>query len=228
MNPKVRPVFWVLLGGAVLLAWAVSRKKAPAPPAIPPPVPESGDVPREIVQSLGDATNQTYIVRKLFGAVSTELPDLSFKAREIIVAHALLESGWNVGKPARNANNWWNIVAGTQWTGGVYTVVNGDRSYTKITCTRQNRPMDRKDSGGRAYCVIDQNWRRYPTVNAAVQDYWALLGKPDYRPARDALERGDVTAFASLLRQGGYYDGPLADYTKTLRDLVSSVDRRLY
>lgn len=223
MNKRVRPIFWVVLGGAVLLAWVVSKRRSDTEaPKDAPSRPESLPAP-EIITTLGTTTDQVLIIRKLFAAVASELPDIPFKAKVLVVAQALLESGWNTGRAAINANNWFNINAGG-WSGPVYVAVNGDISYTKATCDKQGRPMNKKDSKGRLYCVIDQKWRKYATVNESVRDWWKLMQQSRFDSARSGLMNGDIQTFASGLRTARYYDAPLSDYVAGLKARVRRIN----
>lgn len=224
-QPIVRPVFWWALGGAVLLFLIVRRRDVKKAAVNAGRAVEDGA--REIVATLSDITDKVTIVRRLFVAVSSELPQLPFKSRAMIVAQALSESGWNTGAAARNGNNWFNIIATPAWTGETWVAVNGDRSYTPSTCKKLDRPMSKKDAKGRAYCLIDQTWRKYPTINDAVRDYWRVLSQSRYNAARAALEAGDIDNFAAKLREGGYYDAPLEEYRANLNSLVASVTKRL-
>ena len=223
--PTVRPIFWWLLGGAGLLL-LMSRRTAveqAAEKVVETAIAEG----KELIQTLTDVKDRVLIVRGLYAAVDAELPQLPLKSKVIIVAQAITESGWNEGKAAKNGNNWFNIIATPSWPGETWVAVNGDRSYTASTCKSLNRPMSSKDAKGRPYCKIDQKWRKYPTVNAAVADYWAVLGQSRYLPARAALESGDIDTFSAKLREGGYYDAPLEEYRSNLNSLVKSVISRL-
>jgi hypothetical protein len=228
-TPAVRPVFLWLFGGAVAAFLLLRRKDVAAvtEQAVEKAI-ESG---KAVIGTLRDVKDQVLLVRGLYAAVDAELPNLPTKSKVIIVAQALHESGWNKGRAALNANNWWNITAGPAWKGPTFLAIDGDRSYETSDCTRLKRPMTFKDEKGRSYCKIDQLWRKYATLNEAVRDYWDFLGpnqnRGRYLVARTALEAGDATAFVRELKKAGYYTADQTEYTTAINNLVSSVNRRL-
>lgn len=235
-NPEVRPVFWWLLGGAGLLFLLSKRKTVEsaaeqAGQAVQQAAETVGSAVKEIVTDLQGVVDKYVIAKKLKAAIDSELPNLSEDSKLIMLAQAISENGWNVGRAAVNANNFWNITAGPAWSGAVWLDVNGDKSYTVETCQNQGRPMSYSDSKGKAYCKIDQKWRKYPTINAAVVDYWDFLGpnqnRGRYVTARKALEAGNVDLFVSELRKAGYYDAPLDDYRKLVFGVFNSLGKYL-
>ena len=134
------------------------------------------------------------------------------RSRWLVCAHAAYESGWGTSFAFRHALNPFNITAGPYWHGGTVVQANGDTEYTP---------------DGKYVGRITQTWRMYPTVDAALEDYWSLLGWPRYLPARDALERGDVEIFAHFLGPtagkdwrgnplGGFYTLPEKAYAAGL------------
>jgi flagellar protein FlgJ len=72
--------------------------------------------------------------------------------------------------------------------------------------------------GGADVKLVD-GFRAYATPAQGASDYLALLDTR-YKGAMAAAERGDVTGFASALKDRGYYTAPLADYSAALRHLA--------
>lgn len=165
-------------------------------------------------------------VRALEGVVARELPQLSPAARELLVAHAALESGFGVARAAVRGHNPFNVIGGrvarpldlaspgqvTQtWPGEVWVDVGGD-----------------KDGQGRP---ITQVWRVYADDGAAVRGQWELLSRATplpglagaYRAARDALVTGDVSSYAWRLHAAGYYELAPALYTAKLTAALAVV-----
>lgn len=161
--------------------------------------------------------------RAFFDAVGRTLPHLSREARLLVLAHAGFESGWGQGRAARKGNNVFNVTAGSGWTGETWTDVNGDKAYNKATCEAQGRPMTLQPNGLMA-CVVDQVWRIYPGVEGAIEDYWRLLGSR-YPLARAALEAVDIPTFSLRLREKGYYQAPLVEYSDTLAAVYKTATR---
>lgn len=175
-----------------------------------------------LVGSLANMLTQPLWAKGLYDVLTLELPNVSVTGRLTMVAHGAYESGWGKSTASKLANNFWNITSGGSWSGPVLVEPNSDRSYSPTECKRLNRPMTTQ-SNGKLACRIDQTWRRYPTVNAAVRDYWQFLNK--YPGAKQALTVGDVAAFAQQLGAGGYYTLPVEEYTRTLVAVVATAKR---
>lgn len=139
------------------------------------------------------------------------LPDAG---RWLLCAHAAYESGWGTSKAFRHGLNFGNITAGPHWHGQVYEDTDGDTAY---------------DAQGKYLGRITQVWRCYPTVGAAIEDYWVTLGWPRYIAARDALERGELGPFCHYLGpsaprgMGGYYTLPEKQYAAGLGSVLQRV-----
>jgi hypothetical protein len=123
---------------------------------------------------------------------------LSTPARNLLCAHAALECGWGTSFAFRKGLNAFSITAGPHWHGAV--VAGGDLEYVAGA-----KPTAKPRA-------ITQLWRVYPTVGAAIEDAWAFLGWPRYKPARDALERGEAAEYVARLHDGGYFTLPSAQY----------------
>jgi hypothetical protein len=224
-SPAVRPVFWWLLGGAALALVFAKRKTITG--TAQTVIEETRETVKDVIENLTGITDKYVIAKSLYKAIDSELPTLPRASKLMIMAQAITESGWNIGRAAKNANNWWNVTAGSSWGGEVWVDVNGDKSYTVENCRRLNRPMSYEDSKGRKYCKIDQTWRKYATINDAVKDYWALLSWTKYAAAKQALVAGDTETFVSELRKAGYYDAPLEDYRSLVFGILGSIDKYL-
>lgn len=139
------------------------------------------------VASAGAAASEW--LQDMRAAVAEELPQLGAAARALVVAHAAYESGFGRGRAAVRGFNVFNITAGSAWTGASWVDVGGD------TDGEGNR--------------ITQTWRAYPSLRAAVADYWSFLGPTQnrgrYLSARSALQAGDLEGFARALSAAGYF-----------------------
>ena len=165
--------------------------------------------------------------KTMYSAVERVLPDVPVTGRLIIVAQAITESGWTGGKAAKVGFNYWNITAGPSWTGEVFVDVNGDRSYTSSDCARQGKPMNESDKHG-TFCRIDQRWRKYPSLDAAILDFWNFLGNKRYTGAQQALLDGSIQQYVDILAQGNYFDPKVRDtYLANVTSLTKSVKKRL-
>lgn len=163
-------------------------------------------------------TSRQQWANALYTAVSNVLPQLSPQAKALVLAHAALETAYPPYRKdsAANCNNIFNITTGSKWLkDNKPFCVGGDVTFTELTPEGKPKP-------------ITQKWRSYPSLEAALQDYWQFLGgRATYKAARDALERGDAAEFARLLREGHYYDAPLANYIGGLKANVAAVKKYL-
>jgi hypothetical protein len=214
--------FWLALGGAVGLAVYLKRRQ----------VAETATSAKEAVEEyveekVSAITDKVKWAKSVYGIVTRELPNLPPISRAVVVAQGVLETGWGKSRAFQQGNNLFNVTAGSSWTGDKWVDVNGDISFNRADCERQGKTMVPRQRDGKLYCKVDQTWRKYPTVAAAVQDYWQLLGWSRYLPARDALERGDIADFAAKLRSGGFYTAPVDEYTDSLQAVANTVNRYL-
>jgi hypothetical protein len=168
--------------------------------------------------TLVGVTDRKEWARRLFDAIGRVLPHLSPSARAMIVGHAALETGYPPYRQdsAANCNNIFNITTGSGWDkAGKAYCEGGDVTYSNPLPDGSPRP-------------ITQRWRSYPSLEDAVSDYWQMLGrKATYKAARDALEQNDYVTFATKLREGGYYDAPLAGYVSGIRGTTSYAKKLL-
>lgn len=153
---------------------------------------------------------------------------LAQEGRALLTAHACLESGYGTAKAWKHGFNFGNITAGSTWHGLVFRDVGGDTAY---------------DKDGKFLGKITQDWRVYPSVQAALADYWQLLGWRRYVRARLALALGDLAGFCHFLgpsagkavdprtRQsydlGGYYTLPEPEYARRLAGVLALVKSSL-
>lgn len=139
---------------------------------------------------------------------------LAQEARALLVAHACFESGYGTSRAWKHGFNFGNLTAGPSWHGLIFRDVGGDTAY---------------DSKGNYKGRITQDWRVYPSVDAALADYWRLLGWPRYIRARLALTMGDLAKFCHELGPsagpgyGGYYTLPEKDYANRLGGVLATV-----
>lgn len=221
-NTLSRTQQWLIGGGAVAAALLFIFRK-PVGAAV-------SSAAKSAYNAVGDLASKAAWAKALYDVIGVELPFLSVGARVLMVAHGGYEGGWGTSKTLRRGNNnVFNITAGSSWKGAVDRATNADTSYNAADCQKQGRPMDKTDSKGRAYCDIDQVWRKYATLNEAVRDYWDFLGpnqnRGRYVVARQALERGDAVGFGQALGAARYYTLPVADYVANLQAIVATAKR---
>jgi flagellar protein FlgJ len=129
-------------------------------------------------------------------------------APESIIAQAALESAWGQRTPAGrdpNSFNLFGIKAGGAWQGSSATALT-----TEFTAGAPQQQL--------------QSFRSYASAADSVADYSSLLsGSSRYAGALNT--GGDVTAFASALKRGGYATDP--DYVQKLVATAASVRRYL-
>jgi len=116
---------------------------------------------------------------------------------KLLLAHSALETGW--GRSVVG-NNLFGIKAGPSWAGATVMA------------------MTHEVEGGQT--VSQQaSFRAYPTLDAAVQDFVALISNsPRYRAVMGVGD--DAAAYARSLLAGGYATDP--DYARKLTGVVNS------
>jgi hypothetical protein len=216
---KVKPVYWWALGGAAVLYLLLRPKRVEtAAGAAADSIADRGKI---VIRSIAKDADDRALVNALYVAVAEELPQLPHKAQLMVVAQALVESGFKSG--GKTGNNYWNVIAVPSWKGDVW--YGGDRSYKPETCAKKKRPMDNSDSVG-PYCKIGQTWRSYPTVNDAAADYYKVITQTYYGDTKDFLIAGDVDGFVNALAEHGYFDSTVkARYTANMKSLMKTIDR---
>jgi flagellum-specific peptidoglycan hydrolase FlgJ len=144
-------------------------------------------------------------------ASALTVPNLSKPARDLLVAHGAFESGFGTARAAKAGFNVFNLTAGSAWDGERWTDVGGDTEYDAQGNVRR----------------IDQVWRKYASLDAAVADYWSFLGPSQnrgrYVAARARLSAGDVSGFCRELYAAGYFTLPAATYTARMNGVLLEV-----
>ena len=136
-------------------------------------------------------------------------PALSRNTKILIIAQAAHESGWGKGTAAKAGYNFWNLTAGSAWTGAI--TGGGD-----LEC----------DATGANCRPITQKFRKYASVQAAIIDYLSFLSTQNggrYLAAYNSLIAGDATAFFTNLRAGGYYTQALNEYLAGAKGAINTV-----
>lgn len=139
---------------------------------------------------------------------------LAQEARLLLTAQACLESGYGTAKAWKHGFNFGNLTAGSTWHGLVFRDVDGDTAY---------------DKNGKYLGKITQDWRVYPSVQAALADYWQLLGWCRYIRGRVALSLGDLAGFCHWIGPnagpglGEYYTLPEPEYARRLSNALAVV-----
>jgi len=79
-----------------------------------------------------------------------------------------------------------------------------------------------KEGWGASEVRIKDGFRAYQTGEAGALDYVSLLERR-YPEALEAAQRGDSTGMVSALKQGGYFTGNEAQYTKSVARIASEI-----
>jgi len=164
---------------------------------------------KNVVNSLASITDKATWTRKMYAVIDTELNNLPLLSKFIVLAQAVLESGYGQNRAGKVGNNYFNITAGNSWKG------------EKWLCSGCD-----KDGRGNP---IDQVWRKYSSVNAAVLDYWNFLGPNQnsgrYAVAQQALLLGNLPGFVHGLYRGGYFTSDPSQYLTSMTNVVATVQR---
>lgn len=131
-------------------------------------------------------------VAELSGIVSSIVGPLGWGSGvvAIIVAWAAMESNWGASQLATQANNLFGIKAGPTWQG------EGKAFISLTTHEYQDTPQ--------ATTVV-ADFRSYGSWTESVQDLLNLIKITTiYKPAYDALARGDIQGFLQAIDASGY------------------------
>ena len=150
-------------------------------------------------------TDKPTFVRTLWAALGSTT--LTQAAKKLVIAQFALESGWGFARAAVKGFNYGNITAGPTWTGPI--------TYAP----------DKHCIAGGALCIpIIQAFRKYESNEAAIQDYLSFLGTGRYAKSFQALQSGDLTRFATQLRDDGYYTASVDVYVSGMRGAMATID----
>jgi hypothetical protein len=220
-----KQIYFGVGGLALFVVWAKLKRGGDAAPGESIAV----SVKEAVISAVDDIRSLTgwkEWTQKFYAAIARTIPEVTHEGRMIIIAQAVNEGGWTgKGRAAKAGFNFWNITASPSYKGDVWVDVNGDKSYQKANCRSLGRPMDFKDSKGRAYCKIDQRWRKWSSLEDAIRGYWSFMGA-NYAEARDLLQKGQVVPFIESIGKKGYYDIAIKqDYIDTMRSILKRANK---
>ncbi len=130
----------------------------------------------------------------------------------ILIAWAAMESAWGTSGLAVEANNLFGVKAGPTWQ------KLGRPFIRKLTKEHQGTPQEE---------TVEADFRKYGSWGESVSDALHLLQIEDvYKPAFDALKRGDVTSWLQEISASGYstaanYAGRITGALSTLSQITS-------
>ncbi len=153
-------------------------------------------------------TDKPTFVRTLWAALASTT--LSAAAKKLVIAQFALESGWGYARAAVKGFNYGNITAGSTWKGPI--------TYGQ----------DKHCIAGGAICFpIIQAFRKYGSNEEAIADYLAFLGSGRYAKSFQALQGGDLTRFATQLREDGYYTASVDVYVSGMAGAMNTINAAL-
>ncbi len=148
-------------------------------------------------QGTGSPTSsKAAFVAELYGIVTATITPLGWSRliALLIVAWAAMESKWGTSTLAIQGNNLFGIKAGPKWK-------ELGRAYDTYT-THEHQGQPGYPAEGE---TITATFRHYGSWTASVQDLIHLLQiESVYKPAYDALARGDVQGFYQAIDASGY------------------------
>lgn len=154
---------------------------------------------------------------KMMDAVLSAL-GLAPETRLIVMAHAGVETALGTAGTGPSGNNFWNITAGSYWTGNV--VLGGDQ----------------EPDGQGGWKNITQKWRAYATPLDGAKDYLNFLSRStpvaaqypaSYADAWAYAVAGDVSGFVYTLRDAGYFTADPAKYLSMMNGQIGLVQSLL-
>lgn len=147
-------------------------------------------------QTPGAPEGNAAFVAELSGIVNSLVSPLGWPAPvvAVIVAWAAMESKWGTSKLAIQGNNLFGIKAGPTWK------AEGKPFDSYVTHEHQGQPGYPPEGE-----TITATFRHYPSWTASVQDLLHMIQVTTiYKPAYDALARGDVQGFFQAIDASGY------------------------
>jgi hypothetical protein len=194
-----RPIFWIAGGLAAIAGIGYGLYKGKG----------------KIMDLASGLLGRTDWIKAMAAAFDRVVPNMDEPFRSsigkvqqtILISQAGHESGFGKGAAAKAGHNFWNLTAGSKWTGPVF---NGkDTEYRTETSTPIN---------------ITQKFRVYDSDDAAIADMLRFIGPGTrYAKAWAALVAGQRDQYLAELRSAGFYTQPLADYTKGVASLMPAV-----
>ena len=139
----------------------------------------------------------------------------------VLMAQAVLESGWGRSGLARLGGAWFGIKAGPRWAGAVYSGTT--REWTAGAwgiIPGRHRVYPSRAAAIAAGCASGSLFRAYSAVAENVRDYLRFFhANPRYHPALRAYARSrDPRRFAGDIAVAGYATAP--DYAERLIALM--------
>lgn len=136
---------------------------------------------------------------------------------ELMLAQHWLETGRD---KSMYHFNWGNLSAGSSWEGDVWRP-------TWYEVGPDSSARDRRLHELMLEGKVPSAFRAYPSAEAGVRDYIALLRKPRFQPMLRAAATGDVQAFARAIHDTGYCpDCEPVSTSKTLSALRHDIRER--
>lgn len=151
-------------------------------------------------------TSKEDFVRRLWNALGST--SLSAESKKLLIAQAALESGWGKASAARKGFGYWNVTAGTTWSGPTVWAWDNECYIWGYVC----RPKL-------------QRFRKYENDAEAVMDFLRFLGTVRYQRSLAALKAGRLSEYADALRDEGFYTASLNHYTTGMKGAMSVIDK---
>ena len=122
----------------------------------------------------------------------------------VVLAQAILESGWGTSDKAIKANNLFGIKANSDWKGPSVTLATKEHVNGK-------------------WITIDAKWRKYNSWSDCLVDHAAFLSKPRYKWI---IGNTDYKSVCQELQKAGYATDPI--YASKLIGVIESNDLTKY
>lgn len=143
----------------------------------------------------------------------------------VLVAQAVLESGWGRSGLTRLGNAWFGIKANPLWQGAVYSGTTREwvPDHGSVVVPGAHRVYASRREALAAGCAPGSLFRAYGSVTGNVRDYLRFFhANPRYHPALRRFARGrDARRFAADITAAGYATAP--DYGRRLLRLMEHV-----
>ena len=144
-------------------------------------------------------TEQKLFIESIGNSAKKYAKNYNIHCISVVIAQAILESGWGRSVLARKYHNYFGLKCGSTWTGASVNM-NTKEEYTPGT-----------------YTDIKANFRVFKSLDSGVKGYFEFINKPRYKNLKGVK---DYKTYIKLIKEDGYATS--STYIKKLTKLVET------
>lgn len=149
-------------------------------------------------------TEQKEFCDKIYTLLRNYAPDYDIKAYPVIIAQAIIESGWGNSELSMKYNNYFGLKCGSYWHG-------------KSVNMRTHEEYNGKDT------VISDNFRVYDSMEDGVKGYLDFINTTRYANLKGVF---DSETYATLIKADGYATS--TTYVDTIINVINCNNLEVY